>query len=128
MALSHIHLISIPVTDQDRAKAFYVDVLGFEVRGDNPMGPDQRWVEVAPPGATTGLTLVTWFPTMTPGSLKGMVLNCSDIQATYDDLAARGVSFDGPIQRESWGSFSSFDDPDGNGWVLMEEPASAAST
>ncbi len=85
VTISHIHVVSIPVTDPERAKSFYVDKLGFDVRSDNPMGPDQRWVEVAPKGAQTGLTLVTWFPTMQPGSVKGLVLKTPDIRTTYED-------------------------------------------
>ncbi len=121
--ISHIQVVSIPVTDQERAKSFYVEKLGFDVRADNPMGPDQRWVEVAPKGAQTGLTLVTWFPTMQPGSVKGLVLNTPDIRTTYEELRARGVGFAGPVQDEFWGKHAEFDDPDGNGWVLLEEPS-----
>jgi predicted enzyme related to lactoylglutathione lyase len=114
----HLQLVSVPVSDQERAKRFYLDQLGFELRRDNPMDQGQRWVEVAPPGGTTSVTLVTWFPTMPPGSVKGLVLEAEDLQATYDAFAARGVTFDGPIQDAPWGSFATFDDPDGNGWVL----------
>ena len=120
MTITHLQVVSVPVSDQDRARAFYVETLGFELLADNPMGPDQRWVQVAPPGGTTSLTLVTWFPTMPPGSLKGLVLECDDIQATYDDLSRRGLTFSSPIQKEVWGIYATFDDVDGNGWVLME--------
>ena len=61
MTISHISLLSLPVSDQDRAAAFYVGTLGFELVADNRMGPAQRWVQVAPKGATTSITLVTWF-------------------------------------------------------------------
>ena len=67
--VTHLQVVSVPVSDQDRAKTFYVDVLGFEVRNDSRFGPDQRWVELAPPGAPTSITLVTWFPSMPPGSV-----------------------------------------------------------
>ncbi|HEX8917721.1 MAG TPA: VOC family protein [Chloroflexota bacterium] len=120
MTITHLQLVSIPVSDQDRAKQFYVNTLGFELRADNPMGPNQRWVEVGPRGAITGATLVTWFPTMLPGSVKGLVLECDDIESTYSDLQERGVRFQGPIERQFWGTFATFDDLDGNGWVLME--------
>ena len=119
----YLQIVSVPVTDQERSKTFYVDTLGFELRRDNPMGPDQRWIEVAPKGGQTSVTLVTWFETMPPGCVKGLVLATDDIQSTYDELAARGVKFAGPIQREFWGTFAEFDDPDGNGWVVMQEPS-----
>ena len=120
MALTHVRVISVPVADQDRAKRFYVDVLGFEVRLEAPFEGGQRWVEVAPPGAETSLTLVTWFPAMPPGSLTGLVLGCDDIDATYAQLAERGVPFAGPIEDAPWGRFTTFDDPDGNDWVLAQ--------
>ena len=120
MTITHLQVVSVPVADQDRARAFFVDTLGFELLADNPMGPDQRWVQVGPKGAATSVTLVTWFPTMPAGSVKGLVIGCDDIQSTYDELSSRGVQFSGPIERQSWGTFATFDDPDGNGWVLME--------
>ncbi len=125
MAITHIHLVSLPTTDQDRSLRFYVDILGFELVRDNPMGPDQRWVQVAPPDAQTSITLVTWFPTMPPGSTKGMVLETDDLDAEVAALASKGVSIEGGIQTQPWGRFVTFDDPDGNGIVLQETAASA---
>jgi catechol 2,3-dioxygenase-like lactoylglutathione lyase family enzyme len=61
MATTHLQLLSLPVTDPDRARDFYVEFLGFEVVRDEPMGPEMRWVQVRPPGAETSITLVTWF-------------------------------------------------------------------
>ncbi|WBB67505.1 VOC family protein [Micromonospora sp. WMMD812] len=120
MTVTHLQLISVPVRDQDRARDFYVDVLGFDLQADNPMGPDQRWVQVGPKGAATALTLVTWFPTMLPGSLKGLVLETDDLEADVAALGARGVVFaDGGIQDAPWGRYATFDDPDGNGIVLQ---------
>jgi catechol 2,3-dioxygenase-like lactoylglutathione lyase family enzyme len=125
MGIRNLQVVSVPVSDQDRAKAFYVDALGFTLRRDDPMGPDQRWVEVAPPHGDTSLTLVTWFPTMPAGSLKGIVLATDNIEADYAELSRRGVAFHGPIQKEFWGTFATFDDPDGNGWVLTQDLAGA---
>ncbi|WP_433113888.1 glyoxalase superfamily protein [Micromonospora sp. CA-246542] len=121
MTVTHVQLLSVPVADQDRARDFYVDVLGFDLVWDNPMGPDGgRWVQVAPPGAATALTLVTWFPTMPPGSLKGLVLETDDLDADVARLRERGVDFvDGGIQSAPWGRYATFDDPDGNGIVLQ---------
>jgi catechol 2,3-dioxygenase-like lactoylglutathione lyase family enzyme len=120
MAITHIHLVSLPVTDQDRARQFYLDVLGFDLVRENPMGPDQRWVEVAPRGAQTSITLVTWFPTMPAGSVKGTVLETDDLDGDVAALTAKGVGIDGGIQQQPWGRFVTFDDPDGNGIVLQE--------
>ena len=84
------------------------------------MGPDQRWVQVRPPGAETSITLVTWFDTMPPGATKGTVLETDDLEADVASLGERGVTIDGGIQEMPWGRFATFDDPDGNGIVLQE--------
>ena len=120
MAITHLQLISLPVADQDRSRQFYVNVLGFDLVRDNPMGPGQRWVQVAPKGAQTSITLVTWFPTMPPGSVKGVVLETDDLDGDVAALCAGGVTIEGGIQEQPWGRFVTFDDPDGNGIVLQE--------
>jgi uncharacterized glyoxalase superfamily protein PhnB len=112
--------MSVPVTDQQRAKQFYTEVLGLEVRNEAPMGPDAMWIELAPAGATTSITLVNWFEKMPAGSLTGMVLETPDIKASYETLAARGLKWNGPIEDQFWGTFSTFDDPDGNSWVVAQ--------
>ncbi|MFG1711051.1 VOC family protein [Nonomuraea sp. M3C6] len=117
--ISHIQLLSLPVADQDRARDFYVNVLGFDLVRDNPMGPDQRWVEVGPKGGQSTITLVTWFPTMPPGSVKGLVLETGDLDTDVAELTARGVHIPDGIQQQPWGRFVTFDDPDGNGIVLQ---------
>ncbi|MCU1581678.1 MAG: hypothetical protein JWO01_1066 [Microbacteriaceae bacterium] len=119
MTISKVQLFSIPVSDQDRAKAFYVDTLGFELVSDTAMGPDMRWVMVSPPGAQTAITLVTWFPSMPAGSLKGLVLETDDLDADVAALRERGVDIPGGIDDQSWGRFVTFEDPDGNGIVLQ---------
>lgn len=125
MTVTHIQLFSVPVTDQDRALRFYRDVLGFELVRDNPMGAHQRWVQVAPPGAATSVTLVTWFPTMAPGSTKGIVLESDDLDADVAQLTAKGVTIEAGIQDQQWGRFVTFDDPDGNGIVLQATSSGA---
>ena len=119
MALTHVQLLSLPVVDQDRAKAFYVDTLGFDLVRDNHMGPARRWVQVAPKGAQTSITLVTGFETMPAGSLKGLVLETDDIDGDVAVLKARGVKIEGEIDDQPWGRYVTFDDPDGNGIVLQ---------
>lgn len=121
MTITHVQLLSVPVSDQDRARDFYVDILGFDLVRDNPMGEGARWVEVAPKGATTGLTLVTWFPTMAPGSLKGLVLQTGDVDGDCARLREAGVAVDGPSDAP-WGRQVTFDDPEGNGIVLASPP------
>jgi catechol 2,3-dioxygenase-like lactoylglutathione lyase family enzyme len=120
MSIEHLSVVSVPVSDQERAKSFYTETLGFDLLADNPFGDGQRWIQVGPKGAATSLTLVTWFETMPAGSTKGIVLECDDLDATYQELAARGVHFNGPVQEEPWGRFATFDDPDGNGWILQK--------
>lgn len=123
MAIKDIQVVSIPVSDQEAAKTFYVETLGFELRADASFGEgehQQRWVEVAPAGASTRLTLVTWFAQMPAGSIQGLVLQSDDLQGDYAALGARGLSFNGEIQQAPWGTFATFSDPDGNGWVLQE--------
>jgi catechol 2,3-dioxygenase-like lactoylglutathione lyase family enzyme len=119
MTITRVQLLSVPVTDQDRARDFYVDVLGMTLVRENPMGPDQRWVEVAPKGADTSITLVTWFPTMPPGSLKGLVLETDNLDGDLARLTGLGVPVEGGVQEAPWGRFVTFDDPDGNGIVLQ---------
>ncbi|MDA8270375.1 MAG: glyoxalase superfamily protein [Actinomycetota bacterium] len=128
MAITHIALFSLPVTDQDRALAFYCDVLGFDLVRDNTMGPGSRWVQVVPKGAQTAITLVTWFPAMTAGSVKGTVYETDDIDGDVADLLGKGVVIEGGIQEQPWGRFVTFNDPDGNGIVLQETSANPRQT
>jgi catechol 2,3-dioxygenase-like lactoylglutathione lyase family enzyme len=119
MSISHVQLFSVPVTDQDRARDFYVQTLGFELVAEAQMGPDMRWVQVRPVGAATSLTLVTWFPSMPAGTLKGTVLETDSLERTIATLREKGVPI-GDIETAPWGRFVTFDDPDGNGIVLQE--------
>ena len=119
MAIDHVTLLSVPVSDQDVAKAFYVDVLGLELVRDDPMGPEMRWVQVRPRGAATSLALVTWFDSMPPGSLRGLVLEVPDLEGTLAELASAGLEVDGSIEEAPWGRFVTIEDPDGNGIILQ---------
>jgi catechol 2,3-dioxygenase-like lactoylglutathione lyase family enzyme len=122
MALTGLEVVSVPVSDQERAKQFYVDKLGFAVQMDGSFGESLRWVMLQPPGSVTCITLVNWFETMPAGSLKGAVLGCDDLDKTLAELTARGVSFaEDEVQEAPWGRFKTFDDPDGNGWVLQQD-------
>jgi catechol 2,3-dioxygenase-like lactoylglutathione lyase family enzyme len=119
MHVRRIAIVSVPVSDQEAAKRFYTDMLGFSTVRDNPMGPDQRWVQVAPPGAETSVTLVTWFPAMRPGSITGLVLETDDVAADHARLRSRGVVIS-DLAEVPWGRYATFTDPDGNGWVLQQ--------
>ena len=119
MSIHQVQLFSLPVTDQDRARDFYTGTLGFELVADMAMGAAQRWVQVRPPGAATSITLVTWFPTMPAGAVKGTVLETDDLDGDVTALRSRGVVIDAGIQEAPWGRFVTFDDPDGNGIVLQ---------
>ena len=114
-----IQLFSIPVSDQARAKAFYVDTLGWELVRDDAMGPDQRWVQVRPRGGDTSVTLVTWFESMPAGSMRGVVIETDDLEGDAAVLRERGVRVDSAIEEAPWGRWVTFDDPDGNGFVLQ---------
>jgi catechol 2,3-dioxygenase-like lactoylglutathione lyase family enzyme len=119
--------VSVPVSDQDRAKRFYTEQLGFAEVMDSGFGQGMRWVMLQPPGASTRITLVTWFDTMPAGSMKGAVLGCDDLEATLDELTARGVVFhEEEIQQAPWGRWKTFDDPDGNAWVVQQDNAGFA--
>ena len=116
-----IAIVSVPVSDQAKAKAFYTETLGFTVVRDNPMGPQQRWVQLEPSGGGAGITLVTWFDAMMPGGQQGLVLTPSDIEARRAELAGRGLEIS-EVQSQPWGKFATFRDLDGNGWVLQQPP------
>jgi catechol 2,3-dioxygenase-like lactoylglutathione lyase family enzyme len=120
MPVHDVTVVSVPVSDQDRAKAFYVGTLGFRVLRDDDSVPGIRWVQVAPGTGATGLTLVTWFATMPAGSLRGLVLACDDLTAEYERLRAAGVAFDSPPQQQPWATEAVFRDPDGNMLVLQQ--------
>jgi catechol 2,3-dioxygenase-like lactoylglutathione lyase family enzyme len=123
MSITRVQLLSVPVTDQDRARDFYVDVLGFELVREMPMGPNQRWVQVRPRGAETSITLVTWFESMPAGSLTGLVLEPDDLEAEIARLAGLGADMDAPVRNQAWGSSVVVRDPDGNRLVIQTTTA-----
>lgn len=109
----------IAVSDQDRALAFWTEKVGFKVMTDQPMGPNQRWIELGIPGAETRIVLFT------PeghedrvGSFFNGSFGCDDVDYTYRQMKDRGVEFEGEPQKQPWGTFAKFKDPDGNTFVL----------
>jgi catechol 2,3-dioxygenase-like lactoylglutathione lyase family enzyme len=128
-----LELLPVPVTDVDRAKAFYADRLGFVVDVDDSPMEGIRVVQLTPPGSACSIMVGTGITRSEPGSLQGPQLVVDDIEAAREELADRGLEMS-PVQHfeESglvdgkggpWNSFVFFNDPDGNGWVLQERPA-----
>jgi catechol 2,3-dioxygenase-like lactoylglutathione lyase family enzyme len=118
MTIEGVQVVSVPVSDQGRARAFYTDTLGFELRTGDTFGEGMRWIEVTPKGSATSLTLVTWLEDMPPGSLQGLVFAVDDVRATYAELLAKGVPFDFPPREMPGGLQAVLRDPDGNGFVI----------
>jgi catechol 2,3-dioxygenase-like lactoylglutathione lyase family enzyme len=120
--ISQIGTVVIPVSDQDRAIAFYTDALGFEKRTDVPFGDGYRWVEVGPAGAPTTIAVVPPPPGKPTGNVEtGIALNTDDVDAVHADLKARGVDVDDEVSRMGdpvpplfW-----FRDPDGNSLMVV---------
>jgi catechol 2,3-dioxygenase-like lactoylglutathione lyase family enzyme len=127
VALTHIALACVPVRDTDDAVTFYRDVLGFEVVSDEVLEEGHRWVQLRPAGSVTTIALVTWFPSMPAGSVRGLVLASDDIDADAEVLRTRGLDLPTEIESAPWGRWVSFADPDGNGWVL-QAPGAAEPT
>jgi catechol 2,3-dioxygenase-like lactoylglutathione lyase family enzyme len=115
-----VAVVALPVSDQERAKAFYVGTLGWELVRDDDSVPGLRWVQVSPSAGSPTVTLVTWFDTMPAGSVRGLVFSVPNVHDAYTQLVARGVEFDGPPQEQPWGTETVFRDPDGNEFVLQQ--------
>lgn len=120
MPIRDVTVVSVPVSDQDRAKKFYTETLGMQLVRDDDSVPGIRWIQVAPPGGGAALTLVTWFGTMPPGSLRGLVLASTDLAADYQRLTGLGVDFGQPPARQPWATEAVLRDPDGNELVLQQ--------
>jgi catechol 2,3-dioxygenase-like lactoylglutathione lyase family enzyme len=113
-----LELIQVPVSDIDRAKAFYVDQVGFRDDYDHQVNPELRFVQLTPPGSACSIALTSAAHEMTPGSVEGLQMVVADAEASRQELAARGVDVS-DVQVFPWGSFVFFKDPDGNGWALQ---------
>jgi predicted enzyme related to lactoylglutathione lyase len=113
-----LELIQVPVSDIDRAKAFYVDQVGFNADYDAQVNDELRFVQLTPPGSACSIALTSAAHQMKPGSVEGLQMVVADAEATRRELAARGVDVS-DVQVFPWGSFVFFKDPDGNGWALQ---------
>jgi predicted enzyme related to lactoylglutathione lyase len=116
-----LELIAIPVTDVDRAKAFYVERAGFAADHDHTVSEEIRFVQLTPPGSACSIALGKGLTDAAPGSVRGMQLVVSDIEAAHAELAGRGVAVS-DVSDFPWGRFVFFSDPDGNAWAVQELP------
>lgn len=117
--ITQLKFVSIPVSDQDRALAFYTEKLGFDISTDQPMGPGKRWIELRIASAGTRVVLFTSDGQEDRiGSFFNGSFACDNVEATYRQLSQRGVEFIEPPTVQPWGSFAKFRDPDGNTFVL----------
>ena len=114
-----LELVPIPVSDVDRAKAFYAEKVGFDVDLDVSPSDGMRVVQLTPPGSASSITLGTGIVDKQPGSVQGLHLIVSDINATRAELADHGVDVVGEVQDLGGVLYVSFSDPDGNSWVLQ---------
>ena len=133
-----LEVVVVPVSDVDRAKAFYADQVGFVVDVDHSPNERFRVVQLTPPGSGCSITIGKGLSDMAPGSIKGLQLVVADVDAARADLASRGVDVS-PVQHhdgngmvdgrgDDWNSFVFFADPDGNTWAVQESPTLRAET
>ncbi|MFD4373558.1 VOC family protein [Streptomyces sp. NPDC058486] len=114
-----LELIGVPVTDVDRAKAFYEQV-GFHTDNDVTVSDDIRFVQMTPPGSACSIAFGKGITEMAPGSLDNMQVVVDDIERAHAELTARGIEV-GAIDDQPWGSFVYFADPDGNRWAVQQK-------
>jgi lactoylglutathione lyase len=119
--IADVRTIAIDVADQDDAIAFYVDTLGFEKRLDAPISPTSRWVEVAPPGASTSIALEAGDEAADVGVDTGIRFTVPDAEAEHAAMRERGVQFGELLRLEGVPPMFAFDDPDGNRFYIVEE-------
>jgi predicted enzyme related to lactoylglutathione lyase len=120
--ITRLSKVSVPVHDQARAAAFFSDVLGMTVRSDEPLEGGARWTEFAPAGSDVVIVPYTWWDDLgtRPGAFTGIVLECSDMAATYRRLTDRGATFTGPPEPGTGGVFATLLDPSGNRYTLVQ--------
>ena len=116
-----LELVAVPVTDVDRAKAFYVDQVGFHLDHDHQVNDQLRFVQLTPPGSACSIVMGVGITEMAPGSQKGLQMVIEDAEALKDELRGRVVETS-DVQVMDWASFVFFSDPDGNTWSLQQLP------
>jgi catechol 2,3-dioxygenase-like lactoylglutathione lyase family enzyme len=117
-----LELVVIPVSDVDRAKAFYVDRAGFNADHDFTVSDEVRFVQLTPPGSACSIAIGKGLSDAEPGSVQGMQVVVTDIEAARAELVQRGVEAT-DVQEFPWGQFVFFNDPDGNRWSVQHVPA-----
>jgi catechol 2,3-dioxygenase-like lactoylglutathione lyase family enzyme len=116
-----LELVNVPVSDVDRAKAFYTEKAGFNADYDHVVNEQMRFVQLTPPGSACSISIGTGLTDAAPGSIAGLQVVVEDIRAARQELADRGVEVS-EIQEFPWGSFVFFHDPDGNAWNVQQIP------
>jgi catechol 2,3-dioxygenase-like lactoylglutathione lyase family enzyme len=114
-----LELVTVPVSDVDRAKSFYVDKVGFNADHDHQVSDELRFVQLTSPGSACSIALTTGAHEMEPGTYEGLQLVVEDAHAAREELSERGVEVS-EVQDFPWGRFVFFSDPDGNGWALQQ--------
>jgi catechol 2,3-dioxygenase-like lactoylglutathione lyase family enzyme len=114
-----LELVIMPVTDVDRAKAFYTEKIGFHADHDQTVSDEIRFVQLTPPGSACSIAFGKGLTDASPGSVRGMQVVVADIETAHKELTAQGVEVS-PIDDQPWGRFVYFSDLDGNGWVLQQ--------
>ena len=114
-----LELVAVPVSDVDRAKAFYTEQVGFNADHDHRISDEMRFVQLTPPGSACSIAIGTGIMDTVPGSVQGLQLVVTDADAARAHLVANGVAA-GEVQEFPWGRFVFFKDPDGNGWAVQE--------
>jgi predicted enzyme related to lactoylglutathione lyase len=116
-----LELVAVPVTDVDRAKNFYTRKVGFNADHDHAISDEIRFVQLTPPGSACSIALGKGITDAEPGSVKGLQMVVSDIQAARAELVERGVEVS-EVKEFPWGEFVFFQDPDGNAWAVQRMP------
>jgi predicted enzyme related to lactoylglutathione lyase len=116
-----LELVAIPVSDVDRAKAFYTEKVGFDADHDHTVSDELRFVQLTPQGSACSISIGKGLTEKPPGSVEGLQLVVPDINAARAELVERGVEVS-DVQEFPWGSFVWFSDPDGNGWAVQQIP------
>ncbi len=119
-----LELVAVPVSDVDRAKAFYTEQVGFVADHDHRVSEDVRFVQLTPPGSACSIAIGHGITSAAPGSVEGLQLVVADIRQAREELVGRGVEVS-EVKEFPWGSFVWFSDPDGNGWAVQQLPERA---
>jgi catechol 2,3-dioxygenase-like lactoylglutathione lyase family enzyme len=116
-----LELVTLPVSDVDRAKAFYTEKAGFNADHDHAVSDELRFVQLTPPGSACSIAIGTGLTDKTPGAAPPLQLVAADVRAAREELVSRGVDAS-EVQEFAWGTFTFFADPDGNQWAVQELP------